>query len=112
LSTAELAAVLAGHVVAGVFTAADVVAAGCVELETLAGTMIRVMFDGMSVMVNESTVIQENIIGAGGIIHGIDKVILPGTFQKCPSMTSSQMFSLSSLSSKGSKSSKKSRLRA
>jgi uncharacterized surface protein with fasciclin (FAS1) repeats len=52
LSTDEVAAVLAGHVVPGVFTAADVVAAGCVKLETLAGTLIRVMFDGMSVLVN------------------------------------------------------------
>jgi hypothetical protein len=104
LSTDELAAVLAGHVVPGVFTAADVVAAGCVELETLAGTPIRVMFDGMSVMVNESTVIQPDIIGDGGVIHGIDTVILPGTFHPCPSMSSSK----SSKKSSSSKSAKKS----
>jgi hypothetical protein len=109
LSTDELAAVLAGHVVPGVFTAADVVAAGCVELETLAGTPIRVMFDGMSVMVNESTVIQPDIIGDGGVIHGIDTVILPGTFHPCRTMTSSETSSESSTSSK---SSKKSSLRA
>jgi hypothetical protein len=109
LSTDELAAVLAGHVVPGVFTAADVVAAGCVELETLAGTPIRVMFDGMSVMVNESTVIQPDIIGDGGVIHGIDTVILPGTFHPCPTMKSTKKSSkkTSTSSSTSSKSSKK-----
>eukprot|EP00980_Cylindrotheca_fusiformis_P016060 scaffold4736_cov105-Cylindrotheca_fusiformis.AAC.9 len=88
LTTEELATVLAGHVVPGVFTAADVVAAGCVELTTLAKTHVRVMYDGMSVMVNDSTVIQPDILGDGGVIHGIEKVILPGTFHPCPSMSS------------------------
>jgi hypothetical protein len=51
------------------------------------------MFDGTSVMVNKSKVIQPDIEGDGGVIHGIDTVILPGTFRKCPSMTSSKMSS-------------------
>lgn len=32
---------------------------------------------------NESTVVQADIIGEGGVIHGINKVILPGTFTGC-----------------------------
>jgi len=84
LDEATLASVLAGHVVEGVFTAQMVIDAGCVELMTLAGNMVKVMYmDGM-VMVNDATVIQPDIIGEGGVIHGIDTVILPGTFTPCP----------------------------
>merc|ERR1712008_421512 len=58
--------------------------AGCVELETLAGNQVRVMATDAGVMVNDSTVIQADIIGEGGVIHGIDTVILPGSFVPCP----------------------------
>jgi len=85
LSETELAGVLAGHVVQGVFTAQMVIDAGCVELMTLAGSPVRVMATAGGVMVNDSTVIQPDIIGAGGVIHGIDTVILPGSFKPCPS---------------------------
>ena len=84
LDEATLASILAGHVVAGVFTAEMVIDAGCVELMTLAGNMVRVMVKDGMVMVNDSTVIQPDIIGEGGVIHGIDTVILPGTFMPCP----------------------------
>ena len=79
---------LASHVVKGVYTARNVIDAGCVELVTLSGANVRVMYKDGKVMVNESTVIQPDIIGEGGIIHGIDKVILPGTYHACPSMSS------------------------
>jgi uncharacterized surface protein with fasciclin (FAS1) repeats len=93
--------VLAGHVVQGVYTAADVMAAGCVELDTLAGTKLKVMYDevhddhdgralaghtgamGM-VMVNDAHVVDADFTGFDGIFHGIDAVILPGTFTPCP----------------------------
>ncbi|KAL3935405.1 MAG: hypothetical protein SGBAC_009066, partial [Bacillariaceae sp.] len=79
-----LARILAGHVVTGVFTAQNVIDAGCVELATLAGNQIRVWYTNGNVMVNDATVIQADIIGDEGVIHGIDKVILPGTFRPCP----------------------------
>merc|ERR1712086_865978 len=68
----------------GVFTAQMVIDAGCVELMTLAGDQVRVMATDGGVMVNDSNVIQADIIGEGGVIHGIDTVILPGTFAPCP----------------------------
>merc|ERR1711935_574189 len=84
LDDEALAGVLAGHVVEGVFTAQMVIDAGCVELMTLAGDQVRVMATDGGVMVNDSNVIQADIIGEGGVIHGIDTVILPGTFAPCP----------------------------
>lgn len=59
-----MATVLASHVVAGVFTAEAVIDAGCVELPTLAPDVkVRVMYKDGKVMVNDSKVIQPDIIG-------------------------------------------------
>jgi len=107
LDEATLATVLAGHVVAGVFTAQMVIDAGCVELETLAGSPVKVMATAGGVMVNDATVIQPDIIGTGGIIHGIDTVILPGTFSPCPAPTATASSKGSKKSGKGGKGSKK-----
>jgi len=109
LSETELAGVLAGHVVPGVFTAQMVIDAGCVELMTLAGSPVRVMATDGKVMVNDSTVIQPDIIGVGGVIHGIDTVILPGSFMPCPSteMPSSKSSKKYGGKGKGGKASKK-----
>jgi len=109
LDEATLASVLASHVVAGEFTAANVIDAGCVELTTLSGANVRAMYKDGKVMINESTVIQPDIIGEGGVIHGIDKVILPGSFSPCPMKSSKKASSVSSVSS--SSSSKSSRRR-
>ncbi|CAJ1935249.1 unnamed protein product [Cylindrotheca closterium] len=83
LDESALATVLASHVVAGVVTAEDVIDAGCVELRSLSGAQLRVAFENGRVTVNESNVIQADITGEGGVIHGINKVILPGTFTAC-----------------------------
>jgi len=107
LDEATLASVLAGHVVEGVFTAQMVIDAGCVELMTLAGNQVRVMATDAGVMVNDSTVIQADIIGEGGIIHGIDTVILPGTFMPCPVEEDVSMSSKKSGGKAGSKKSGK-----
>jgi uncharacterized surface protein with fasciclin (FAS1) repeats len=81
-----IAAVLAGHVVAGEYTAADVKAAGCVELVTLAETKIKVTYtaDGMVMVNGAAMVVDADFIGEDGIFHGIDSVILPGSFTPCP----------------------------
>jgi hypothetical protein len=86
LTTEALAGVLAGHVVRGAFTSSDVVAAGCVELTTLAGTQLSVLFDGMDVLVNGITVVQADLLAEDGAFHGIDGVILDGSFVPCPSL--------------------------
>ena len=83
LDQTEIAGVLAGHVVKGEYDAAAVIAAGCVELETLAGNMLGIKFDGETVTVNGVTVVETDVKGTGGILHGVDAVILPDTFTPC-----------------------------
>jgi hypothetical protein len=84
LSTEELVGVLAGHVVKGAYASSDVVAAGCVELPTLAGTQLSVLFDGMRVLVNGITVVEADLLADDGAFHGVDGVILDGSFVPCP----------------------------
>lgn len=87
LDEAGLADALAGHVVASVFTAQDVINGGCSELTTLSGSSVRVWHNDGVLTVNGSTVIQADVVGDGGVLHGIDKVILSGTFESCPEGT-------------------------
>ncbi|CAJ1935139.1 unnamed protein product [Cylindrotheca closterium] len=95
---------LLGHIVPGIHTAAQVKEAGCVILDTLAGTKVRVMWvegdmggrrlaghemTGM-VMVNDAMVILADQLDEESdvMFHGIDKVILSGSFSECPSTMS------------------------
>lgn len=93
---------LLGHSVPGVYTVDKVKEVGCVVLETLTGGKVRVMWveeghgqggrrrrlsghSGMGVvMVNDAKVIFADQSNGDNILHGIDKVILPGTFSECP----------------------------
>merc|ERR1711920_734967 len=88
LTEAELADILAAHVVAGEFRAADVIAAGCVELPTLnPNEKVKVAYsEADGVTVNDvSTVVEADIgdTGSIGVLHGVDMVILGG-FTPCP----------------------------
>ncbi|CAJ1935132.1 unnamed protein product [Cylindrotheca closterium] len=133
IDQATLIQTLGGHVVAGVYTAADVKAEGCVLLDTIVGTKVRAMFvesddgcrrklaghemptdpccrrrlaghempadDGCRrnlaghemvddssmghVMINDAMVILADIEDGTSIFHGLDKVLLGGTFE-CP----------------------------
>merc|ERR1712113_786399 len=89
LDESEVTTVLSQHVVAGLYYAADVVAAGCVELQTLdPATKIKVSYteeDG--VMVNDAATVVEADLGdtADGVLHGVDAVILGG-FTECASV--------------------------
>jgi hypothetical protein len=84
LNSTELLDVLTMHVVEGEFPASAVIAAGCVELTTLGGTMVGVSYsEANGVMVNGATVILADATGEGGIMHGIDSVLL-GEFTPCP----------------------------
>ncbi|KGK99706.1 beta-Ig-H3/fasciclin [Methanococcoides methylutens] len=69
-----LAAVLTYHVVAGEVMAADV--AGLESAETVQGESVT--FDTMDgVKVNDANVVQADIETSNGVIHVIDKVLLP-----------------------------------
>jgi uncharacterized surface protein with fasciclin (FAS1) repeats len=83
----QLQAVLTYHVIAGKFSASDVVAAikkgdGKVELKTVNGGMVTAMLDGKSVKIKDSkgnvaTVTIADLDQTNGVIHVIDTVLLP-----------------------------------
>ncbi|MCK6575949.1 fasciclin domain-containing protein, partial [Myxococcota bacterium] len=76
LADAEaLTAVLTYHAVAGVYLAADVVAAD--SLTTLQGGELPVTVEGDTVMVGNATVIEADIRARNGVIHVIDQVLMP-----------------------------------
>jgi len=72
---AALVAVLTYHVVSGEVRAADV--AKLDEAETVNGKMITIETAADRVMVNEATVTATDIGASNGVIHVIDRVILP-----------------------------------
>lgn len=70
-----LRSVLTYHVVAGEYTASDV--AGMESLTTVQGEEINVTAENGSVMINDANVTTADIEASNGVIHVIDKVILP-----------------------------------
>lgn len=71
----ELRDVLLYHVVEGEVTAAEVV-----ELDsatTVQGDDLAIMVEGDTVMVNDATVVQADVMASNGVIHVIDKVLVP-----------------------------------
>lgn len=70
----QLTAILTYHVVPGRLMAADVVRSS--QLQTAQGQSITVNTEG-GVKVDDATVIQTDIEADNGVIHVIDKVIMP-----------------------------------
>lgn len=73
----KLVAVLTYHVVPGKVMAADV-ADKTVEPETVQGTTAKVVGNDGKVMIDGATVVTADIATSNGVIHVIDKVIMPG----------------------------------
>lgn len=70
----KLAAILTYHVVAGNVMAKDV-APG--KVKTVQGTELTITVDGGTVKVDGAKVTKTDIVASNGVIHVIDKVILP-----------------------------------
>ncbi len=70
-----LAEILKYHVVAGKVLAAD--AAKLTEAETLQGAPIAISAKDGKVMINDAEVISADVMAKNGVIHVINKVILP-----------------------------------
>lgn len=70
----QLTAILTYHVVPGKLMAADVVRSS--QLQTLQGQSITVSTEG-GVKVDDASVIQTDIEADNGVIHVIDRVIMP-----------------------------------
>ncbi|BCX04764.1 MAG: hypothetical protein KatS3mg053_2702 [Candidatus Roseilinea sp.] len=81
----KLAAILAYHVVPGKVMAADVVK--LTEAETVQGSKIAIKVEGDMVMINDAKVVQADIETSNGVIHVIDKVILPPAAAVQPAAT-------------------------
>lgn len=71
---AKLTAVLTYHVISGKIMAAEVMRLD--QAKTVQGQNVRISTMG-GVKVNEANVIKTDIIASNGVIHVIDKVILP-----------------------------------
>lgn len=71
----KLAAILTYHVVSGKVTAAEVVK--LTEAKTVQGQAVNIKVDQGTVMINDAKVITADIEASNGVIHVIDKVIMP-----------------------------------
>lgn len=72
---AKLKDILLYHVVAGKVMAADVVK--LTSAKTVQGSNLTIKVDGPKVMVNDANVVITDIQASNGVIHVIDRVILP-----------------------------------
>jgi uncharacterized surface protein with fasciclin (FAS1) repeats len=71
----KLASILKYHVIAGKVTAADVVKLD--EAKTVNGASVEIHTMNGKVMVNGANVVKADVLASNGVIHVIDKVILP-----------------------------------
>lgn len=74
---AKLKAILTYHVVPGEVMAADVLTMDGKDVATVAGPTVKVKINGSTVMINNATVTTADIKASNGVIHVIDKVLLP-----------------------------------
>jgi uncharacterized surface protein with fasciclin (FAS1) repeats len=72
---AKLKAVLLYHVVAGKVPAADVVKLS--SAKTLNGKSVRIRMSGMNVFVNSAKVTTTDVMASNGVIHVINRVLIP-----------------------------------
>ena len=74
---AKLRAVLLYHVVAGRLTAAKVTKLR--SAKTLNGATVRIRVSGGMVYVNGARVVKPNVSASNGVIHVINRVLIPPT---------------------------------
>ena len=72
---AKLTAILTYHVVPGAVKAEQVTKLD--EAKTVNGAMVKISTEDGKVMINDATVVTADIPASNGVIHVIDKVILP-----------------------------------
>lgn len=72
---AQLVAILSYHVVAGEVYSKDLKDA--MTAKTVNGSSIKIGINSKGVMINDAKVITADIVASNGVVHVIDKVILP-----------------------------------
>lgn len=75
--TETLTSILTYHVIAGEVPASAVVELDGQTADTVNGATVDISVDGAQVMVNDANVTATDITASNGIIHVIDKVLLP-----------------------------------
>jgi uncharacterized surface protein with fasciclin (FAS1) repeats len=73
----KLKAVLLYHVVSGKVVAADVVKLS--SARTLEGKRVRIKVAGTNVFVNSAKVTKPNVMASNGVIHVVNRVLIPPT---------------------------------
>lgn len=74
---AKLKTILTYHVVSGSVMAADVLKMDGQDVPTVAGPTVKIKINGSTVMINDATVTTADIAASNGVIHVIDKVLMP-----------------------------------
>ena len=87
--TDTLTKILTYHVVSGKVMAADVVGLNGQQAGTVQGESVMVKVDGGNVMINDANVVITDIEASNGVIHVIDKVIIPPTVAAAMASSSS-----------------------
>lgn len=72
---AKLTSILTYHVVAGNVGSSDVVK--LTEADSVGGPKLKIAVEGGKVMINDATVTTADIATSNGVIHVIDKVLIP-----------------------------------
>ena len=71
----RLTAILTYHVVPGEVTSSEV--AGLERADTVNGKALTISAEGGTVTINDATVVSADVDASNGVIHVVDKVILP-----------------------------------
>lgn len=78
----QLVAILKNHVIAGQVTLAEALAAR--EAATLQGSKVAIGFEDGRIRVGAATLLKADIQASNGIVHVIDRVLLPATAEAGP----------------------------
>lgn len=70
-----LVSVLRNHLVNGAYQSSDLINGG--QLRLSSGRSVEVSASGTDMMVGDAKIVAPDIMASNGVIHGIDKVILP-----------------------------------
>ena len=79
LAREDLADILTYHVLPIEAPAELVLTLDGEEVETVNGATVAITIDGETVLVNDATVAETDILASNGVIHVIDTVLLPPT---------------------------------
>lgn len=75
--TGRLVSLLRSHIVSGLVSSAELMAAGGARLTALSGKMLRVTTRGSELFVNGARVVRADVAARNGLIHVVDAVVMP-----------------------------------